>query len=386
MDPLTPLTASPLRAHFAALPDPRSGPALRHDLLDVVTVAVLAVLCGADSWVDVELFGTSKEPWLRSFLALPHGIPSHDTFGRVFAALDPAAFERCFLGWVQGLAPAGEDAPAGRPGIAIAGKTLRRSHDRAAGLGPLHLVSAWSTDQGLVLGQLAVAEKSNELVAIPALLDALDVAGAVVTIDAMGCQRTIARRIRQRGGDYLLALKDNQPTLHDLVAHHFAVVTGRDAAGLAPARHATVEKSRGRLEARRCWASDDPEVLAWLDPTRAWPGLRSVACVEGARRIGDAVTRERRYYLTSLPADPGRIAAAVRGHWGIENRLHWVLDLAFREDECRVRTGHAAENFAVLRHIALNLLRRDTSVRAGIRAKRLTCGWNDSYLLQILAP
>jgi predicted transposase YbfD/YdcC len=386
MDPLAPLTASPLRAHFAALPDPRSGPALRHDLLDVVTVAVLAVLCGADSWVDVELFGTSKEGWLRSCLALPHGIPSHDTFGRVFAALDPAAFERCFLGWVRGLAPAGEGEPAGEPAIAIDGKTLRRSHDRAAGLGPLHLVSAWSTDQGLVLGQLAVAEKSNEIVAIPALLDALDLEGAVVTIDAMGCQRTIARRIRQGGGDYVLALKDNQPTLHDLVAHHFAVVTGAGAAGVAPARHATLGKDHGRIEARRCWASADPEVLAWLDPKRAWPGLRSVACVESERRIGDAVTRERRYYLSSLPADPARIAAAVRGHWGIENRLHWVLDLAFREDECRVRTGHAAENFAVLRHIALNLLRRDTSVKAGIRAKRLTCGWDDSYLLHVLAP
>lgn len=382
---MDPLPAASLRAHFAALPDPRSGPALRHDLLDIVTVAVLAVLCGADSWVDVELFGKSKEGWLRSFLALPHGVPSHDTFGRVFAALDPAAFERCFLGWVRTLAAAARAGDAGPPGVAVDGKTLRRSHDRANGLGPLHLVSAWSTDRGLVLGQLAVADRSNEIAAIPALLDALELEGATVTIDAMGCQTAIARRVRDRGADYVLALKDNHPVLHELVAHHFAVATGGDAAGLAPAGHATVGKDHGRLEVRRCWASEDPELLGWLDPERAWPGLRSVAAVAGERRAGGATAAEVRYYLTSLPADPARIAAAVRGHWGIENRLHWVLDVAFREDECRVRSGHAAENFAVLRHIALNLLRQERSLKVGVHAKRLKCGWDDDYLLLVLA-
>ena len=201
----------------------------------------------------------------------------------------------------------------------------------------------------------------------------------------MGCQTAIARRIRRRGGDYVLALKDNHPTLHELVAHHFAVVAD-GAAGLAPATHRTVGKGHGRLEGRRCWASDDPEVLAWLDPTHAWPDLTSVAAVAGERRIDGVATTEVRYYLSSLPADPAAIAAAGRGHWGIENRLRWVLDVAFREDECRVRAGHAAENFAVLRHIALNLLRRDTTAKAGIKAKRPKCGWDEDYLLHVLAP
>jgi predicted transposase YbfD/YdcC len=377
---MDPLAGSSFRAHFAALPDPRSGPAPRHELLDIVTIAVLALICGADSWVDVELFGRSKEGWLRTFLALPHGIPARDTFGRVFAALDPAAFERCFLGWVQALA-----AGAGQPRIAVDGKTLRRSHDRALGRGPLHLVSAWAGEPGLVLGQVAVEERSNEIVAMPALLDALELEGAVVTVDAMGCQADIAARIVARGGDYVLALKDNQPTLHELVAHHFAVVAAEGPVGLSHDAHATVGKGHGRLERRRCWATDDPAVLGWLDPEGAWPGLRSIAAVAGESRAAGGTTAEVRYYLSSLPADAAAIARAVRGHWGIENRLRWVLDVAFREDESRVRTGHAAENFAVLRHIALNLLRRERSLRVGVKAKRLKCGWDEAYLLTVLA-
>lgn len=374
---MDPLALSGILAHFADLPDPRVDRAKRHGLLDVVAIALCAVLCGADSWVDVERCGRAKEPWLRAFLALPNGIPSHDTFGRVFAALDPGAFEAAFLGWVRGLAAAPR-------GVAIDGKALRRSHDRANGRGPLHLVSAWATDRGPALGQVAVAERSNEIEAIPALLGVLALEGAVVTIDAMGCQAAIAGQIVGRGADYVLALKENQPALHELVAHHFAVAAADGWGGLGCDAHEAVGKGHGRLEVRRCRASDDPALLGWLDPDRAWPGLRTVAAVEGERRSGGTVGRETRYYLSSLPANAAAIAAAVRGHWGIENKLHWALDVAFREDECRVRAGHAAENLAVLRRIALNLLRREATAKVGLKAKRLMAGWDEAYLLKIL--
>lgn len=373
---MDPLTDTRLRAHFGALPDPRVARARRHALLDIVMIAVCATLCGADTWVDIERFGKAKTAWLGTFLALPNGIPSHDTFGRVFAALDPVAFETAFLGWVRALA-------TDEPMIAIDGKTLRRSHDRTNGVGPLHLVSAWASANGVVLGQLAVDGKSNEITAIPVLLKALALAGGIVTIDAMGCQTAIAAQIAQGGADYVLALKENQPTLHQGVAAYFAGLDDRDP---APARTGRiVEKGHGRLETRDCVVSDDPALMAWLDPAGVWPGLRSVAMVTGERRVGTAISRETRSLLSSLPADAALVARAVRSHWGIENRLHWVLDLAFREDESRVRTGHAAENLAVLRHLALNLLRQERSVKVGVKAKRLMCGWDDAYLRKVLA-
>jgi len=378
--PMDQLVVGPsLREHFAAVPDPRIDRTKRHQLVDILTIAICAVLCGADSWVEVELFGQAKLTWLRTFLALPNGIPSHDTFGRVFAALDPQRFEQCFLSWMQAVVTHTDGEV-----VALDGKTLRRSHDRGAGQAALHLVSAWAETNRLVLGQVAVEAKSNEITALPALLQVLALQGCIVTIDAMGCQRAIAQTIVDQGGDYVLALKENQPTLYDAVA---AAVAAARASAFREVPHGyerTVNGGHGRVEIRQHWTLSAPAVLATLDPKGAWARLTSVGLVERERQVGTKTTCEKHYYLSSLDGDAPTFARAVRHHWGIENRLHWVLDIAFREDESRVRVGHAAENFAIVRHIALNLLCHDQSTKAGIKARRLKAGWDDAYLLKIL--
>ncbi len=380
---MKPTVAVDVRPSFASLPDPRVERTKRHALLDIVTIALCAVICGADNWVEIERFGQTKEAWLRSFLALPHGIPSHDTFGRVFARLDPEAFERCFLEWVQ--------AVVGAPGaqvVAVDGKTLRRSHDRGSGKAALHLVSAWATANHLILGQVATEAKSNEITAIPLLLGALDLTDATVTIDAMGCQTAIAQQLIDQGATYVLALKDNQPILAEEVRATFALARATGFADLAATDHAecrTIVKGHGRLEIRHYWTISDPAILAYLNPTGAWAGLRSIGMVEAERRVGQKVSVETRYYLSALAGDAAGFAAAVRGHWGIENCLHWVLDIAFREDESRDRIGHSAHNLAILRHIALNLLRQERTARCGVKAKRLMAAWSESYLLKVLA-
>ena len=386
-----PLPRTSISEHFATLSDPRTARGREHRLIDILTITLCAVICGADDWVAVATFGGTKEGWLRTFLALPNGIPSHDTFGRVFRLLDPDELRRCFLGWVQAVVGAsavdGEPGGLGRQVVAVDGKTLRRSHDRGAGKGPLHLVSAWATESGLVVGQIATDAKSNEITAIPALLRLLALEGATVTIDAMGCQTAIARQIVEQGADYVLALKDNHEHLHDRVRLAFldvapAAGTTLPLADVVP--HTTIEKGHGRIERRRCRAIGDPAYLAYIDPDHAWPDLQSVVCIESTRRIGDAVSTEARHYLSSLPADAKLLNRVVRSHWGVENRLHWVLDLAFHEDGSRVRADHAPENLAIIRHIALNLLRGDPTRRIGLKNSRFKAALSDTYLRSIL--
>ncbi|MFQ6027766.1 MAG: ISAs1 family transposase [Dehalococcoidia bacterium] len=365
--------------YFGQLPDPGAERARRHQLLDIIVIAVCGVICGADSWVDIAEFGKAKQEWFESFLDLPNGIPSHDTFGRVFARLEPAPFEHCFRAWSQGL----KEATSGRR-IALDGKTLRRSHHRASGQNALHLISAWATEQRLVLGQQKVADHSNEIIALPALLELLTLEGAVVTIDAMGTQKEIARQVRDQGADYVLALKANPGSLYQEVQDCFALAEPASFAGDYQDYHTTVNGGHGRVEKRQYWSIWDPDHLTYLDEAGEWSGLKSIAMVEAERQVGSEVSRECRYYLSSLPGDAKELGRAIPGHWGIENGLHWMLDVAFREDQSRVRTGYAPENLALLRRIALNLLRQETTSKVGVKAKRLKAGWNEDYLLRVL--
>ena len=374
--------SSALRAlseHFAALEDPRVERTKLHPLLAIVTIALCAVICGAESWEDIAGFGEAKAPWLTSFLDLPHGIPCPDTFNRVFAALDPKQFQACFAAWMQAVA---EVLPT--QVIALDGKTVRGSHDHVTGKAAIHMVSAWASANRLVLAQVKVDSKSNEITAIPELLRALAIEGCIVTIDAMGCQREIARQIVDQGGDYVLALKENQETLHTDVVEMFAHAQTHTVEELDIDESRSVGKGHGRVEIRRYRVIADPDVLAWLEEGHHWPGLRAIGMVEAERRIGEKRTTESRYYLLSTPLKAKAFGDATRSHWGIENQVHWVLDVAFHEDQSRIRQGHAAENFAVLRHLALNLLRHQQAKRLSIRGKRLKAAWDHTFLLQVI--
>jgi predicted transposase YbfD/YdcC len=373
-----------IREHFATLTAPRSDHGKQHSLLDILTIALCAVICGAEGWTDVEAFGHAKLPWLRTFLALPHGIPSHDTFGRVFAALDPAQFQQCFLAWVRAVVAQTHGQVSPGQVVALDGKTLRRSHDRTKGKAALHLVSAWATQNRLVLGQVKVEDAANEITALPELIQVLALRGCIVTIDAMGCQTAIAQAIIDQGADYVLALKGNQPALEQAVQAMFAAAQATGFRGIAHDQYTTVEKGHGRIETRRCWTISEPEHIAYLNEQGRWAGLRSIGMVDAERTIGEATSRERRYFISSLAGEARQVGQAVRAHWGIENGLHWVLDIAFGEDDCRVRQGEAAQNFAVLRHVALNLLRAERTATIGVKAKRLKAGWDEQYLLRVL--
>ena len=362
--------------HFAELTDPRIDRSKLHELLDIIAIAICAVVAGAESWDDIEEFGLAKHTWLKTFLALPNGIPSHDTVRRPFERLDPEEFQRRFLNWIEALHEASQQQV-----IAIDGKTLRRSFDRAKGKSALHLVHAWATANHLLLGQVAVDEKSNEITAIPVLLKMLELSGAIVTIDAMGCQQEIARTIRQRQADYLLALKANHEHLYEQVVAFFDRAGARAMKGDDIHYHREWEEGHGRTECRRCWVTSD---LSWLEGREEWTDLKSVVMIEAERFVGDSLSVETRYYLSSLPADAPLLNGVARSHWGVENSLHWVLEVTFHEDRSRIKKENAPENFGLLRRLALCLLKQESSSKRSIRGKRLRASWDDGYLLRVL--
>ncbi len=339
---------SSMERYFGGLPDPRQGQNVQHPLLSIITIAISAVVCGADSWVDIAMFGEAKQDWLASFVALPHGIPSHDTFGRVFRHLNPEAFEACFREWTQMIC----ELTAGEV-VALDGKQLRRSKDGSLGREGIRLVSVWATENRLVLAQEAVAEGSNEIPTLTKLLGLLDLSGSEVTLDGIGCQTEIVEAIVQQQADYVIAVKANQETLAYDVQAAFEPTTR----AFQPLYAETVNKGHGRVEIRQCWVTDAPDVMAFINDFKVWSGLRSLVKITAERRLADKTEVDTRYFITSLPPDPARLLQIVRSHWHIENAFHWVLDIAFREDESRVRKDHASRNLALLRRLALNLLK-----------------------------
>ena len=361
---------------FEELKDPRLNRRKRHLLMDIIGITVCAVIAGADGWVGVASFGKSKETWLRTFLELPNGIPSHDTFGRVFSLIDPGAFHECFRSWVQAVQNRVQGV------IAVDGKTARRSHDRANGKKAIHVVSAWATENYVALGQVKVDDKSNEITAIPELLRMLDLKGCLVTIDAMGCQREIAQTIVDAGADYLLAVKGNQETLAEDVEQEFKHAQGDGFAHMDHQYFETLEKGHGRIEKRQYWFTHDIQGLGTFE---RWPRLHAMAMCRATRTVNGETSVEDRYFITSATHnDAEKIAAGIRNHWGIENSLHWVLDVAFQEDQSRIRIGYAAQNMAAIRKMAINVLKASTSKKGGIKNKRLQAAWNDDYLEELL--
>jgi len=370
------MTTASILEYFAAIPDPRIDRARLHPLTSILGLSLVAVICGADSFVAIEEFGQSKEAWLTTFLDLPNGIPSHDTLGRVLAILDPVGLADAFRSWMRAVAGLTQGGV-----VALDGKTLRRSF-RERGCGFIHMVSAWSAQNRVVLGQLKTEEKSNEITAIPRLLELLQIRNCMVTIDAMGCQKEIAKKIVDGGADYLLAVKENQPTLSaDIVA--LFEEARQDPQLLASMDfHSTQEKGHGRKEVRRCWTTP---LVDRISQRAQWQSLHTLVRIESERTVDGKTTQEQRHYICSRPSLSARNAMAdARSHWGIENGLHWVLDIAFREDDCRVRAGHAGENFAVMRHIALNLLKSVKGTKVGIKNRRLRAGWDQEFLLRVL--
>jgi len=368
---MKPAADPPFRKHLDCLKDPRRHNT-RHLLHDIFMIAICALISGADSWTQVAEYGRSKFDWFKEFLELPNGIPSHDTFGRLFAKLDPQGFHDFFTRWVRELA-----ASLKGKTVAIDGKTLRGSHDRANGSSAIHLVSAWAADIRLVLGQLKTADKSNEITAIPELIKTLALQGAVVTIDAMGCQKKITQTIIDAQADYVIQVKDNQKNLHEDIALFF-----QEPANGPCDTWETVDGEHGRIETRRYFTSND---ISWLPGKKDWPGLNTICMAVREREVNGKTSTEASYFISSLENHTPTIAKAIREHWGIENDLHWCLDISFREDHCRVRKDHGPENLAILRHVATNMLKRETSLQGGMQTKRLKAAWDHDYLLKVLS-
>lgn len=359
-----------LADHFSEVTDPRKERRKEHLLLDIIGLTICAVVCGADGFVGIERFGKAKRDWLGGFLDLPNGIPSHDTIGRVFALLDPEEFEAGFRAWIQTVFEKTDGEV-----VAVDGKTLRGSYDSASDKkSAIHMVSAWAAENRLTLGGVKTDAKSNEITAIPELLRLLDVSGCIVTVDAMGCQKAIAEQITNEGADYVLQLKANQGELYADTKMLFD--------RLDPEEYKHIDGGHGRVEVRRCQAVD--VAGRGLVDTEGWTGLQSIAKVEAQRHKDGQTSTETRYYITSLEADAERLLRAARTHWHIENKLHWVLDVAFREDDCRIRRGHADQNMAAVRRMAVSLLKSETTSSVGVKNKRLQAGWNPDYLLKVL--
>lgn len=366
-----------LEEYFASLPDPRIERCRRHKLLDIVTIAICSVLCGGEGFTDMEEFGQARQAWLKTFLELPHGIPSHDTFGRVFARLSPSGFEACFENWVR----LSVKQLSGEV-VSLDGKRVRHSYDQAAGKEAIELVSAWARTQRLTLGQVKVTPASNEITAVPELLKVIDLEGAVVTVDALNTQKEIASEIRAKRADYVMALKGNHALLKKEVTELFGAIKEERTHGYQVETSRTLDKEHGRIEQRTCW---QVEVLPErFSEGHLWKDLRSVAMVEAEREVGEQVSHEVRYYLSSLEVNAAKMNEVIRGHWAIENSCHWLLDVVFREDDSRVRVGNAAQNLALVRKIALSMLSREKSCKRGVKVKRFKAALDLQYLLKVL--
>jgi len=378
------MTEKPLgtiEEYFGKVRDPRIERTREHKLIDIIVIAICAVICGAEGWVDIENYGKSKKKWLKTFLELPNGIPSHDTFGRIFSLMDAHEFQASFYSWVLSV----NEITQGQI-INVDGKCMLGSVDKALGKRAIYMVSVWSEANQIVLGQCKVAEKSNEITAIPELLKILAISGCIITVDAIGTQTNIAKTVIEAGADYVLSVKENQGHLYEDISTLFAVDQAQNFKYASFDYEKTTNKGHGRMDIRECWSTSNPEYLGLIRNSTNWVGLKSIAMVIRTQIVDGTETRRLRFYITSLPGNAKRLLHVVRRHWAIENELHWVLDVALNEDHSRVRKDQAPENFAVLRHITLNLLKQEKTARGGIHAKQLQAAWDEQYLLKVLSP